>query len=153
MVARTAYHGFARVNTDPASPLAPLHSARTTRAIIGLFFTVYNELGPGFLESVYRNALSMALDQHGIKNVREAPLDVYFRGARVGAFRVDLLVDDCVLVEAKVVPRLDHSHAGQLLNYLRACHIEVGLLLNFGSRPAFKRLIYTNDRKGSIQGS
>lgn len=95
----------------------------------------------------------MALDQHGIKNVREAPLDVYFRGARVGAFRADLLVDDCVLVEAKVVPRLDHSHAGQLLNYLRACQIEVGLLLNFGSKPAFKRLIYTNDRKGSIQGS
>ena len=136
------------MSTNPtASSAVPLRSRETTNEIIGSFFSVYNELGRGFLESVYRNALSVALDQRGIRNRREAPLDVFFRGARVGFFRADLLVDDSVVVEVKVANALDRSHEAQILNYLRACPIEVGMLLNFGPQAKFRRLIYTNDQK------
>ena len=136
------------MDTDASrEPENGLHNRRITRAIIGQFFAVYNELGSGFLESVYRNALSVALDECGVRNVREAPLDVFFRGARVGQFRTDLLVDACVVVETKVARVIDRAHEGQLLNYLRASRIETGLILNFGPKASFRRLIYTNDRK------
>lgn len=136
------------MSTDPpALKLVAVRTTETTRAIIGSFFEVYNELGTGFLESVYRNALSVALDQMGIPNRREAPLDVFFRGARVGLFRADILVNDCVVVETKAAHALDRSHEAQLINYLRASSIEVGLLLNFGPEAKFRRLVYTNDRK------
>ena len=136
------------MSTNPtASSPVPLRSRQTTNEIIGSFFAVYNELGRGFLESVYRNALSVALDQRGVRNRREASLDVFFRGARVGFFRADLLVDDSVVVEVKVANTLDRSHEAQVLNYLRACSIEVGMLLNFGPQAKFRRLIYTNDQK------
>lgn len=134
------------MSTD-GNPSVPAPHRETTSEIIGLFFTVYNEPGAGFLESVYRNALSVALDQRGVRNRREVPLDVYFRGARVGWFRADLLVEDCVVVEIKVANALERSHDAQILNYLRACPIEVGLLLNFGPQAKFRRFIYTNDRK------
>jgi GxxExxY protein len=130
--------------------LDALRHRATTEEIIGLFFAVYNELGSGFLESVYRNALAVALDQRGIRNLREAPLEVFFRGARVGLFRADLLVNDCVVVEIKVAHALDRSHEAQLLNYLRASPIETGILLNFGRKATFRRLIYTNDRKAFV---
>jgi GxxExxY protein len=120
---------------------------KTTKEIIDSFFVVYNELGRGFVESVYQNALSVALDERGVPNLREAPLDVFFHGARVGAFRADLLVADCVIVEIKVTHAIDAAHEAQLLNYLRSCPIEVGMLLNFGPEAKFRRLIYTNDRK------
>jgi GxxExxY protein len=140
------------MGTDAApEPKDGLHNRRITQAIIGQFFAVYNELGSGFVESVYRNALSVALDQCGVRNVREAPLDVFFRGARVGQFRTDVLVDDCVVVETKVAPTIERAHEGQLLNYLRASRIETGLILNFGPKATFRRLIYTNDRKTSAR--
>jgi GxxExxY protein len=133
---------------DVTKKVDSLRHRRTTQEVLGVFFEVYNELGSGFLESVYRNALSVALDQRGVRNLREVPLDVFFRRARVGFFRADLLVNDCVVVEIKVALTLDRSHEAQLLNYLRASPIETGLLLNFGPKPTFRRLIYTNDRKG-----
>jgi len=127
------------------------HSA-LTEPIIGVFFDVYNELGSGFLESVYTEALALALHQAGLSVQREIPLAVCFRGRIVGRFRADLVVGGAVLVEAKACPRLHSRHEAQLLNYLRATVMEVGLLLNFGPRPQFKRLLYDNPRKSNHKG-
>ena len=136
---------------SPRSGSAILQRA-TTKEIIGSFFVVHRELGRGFLESVYRNALSVALDERGVTNLREAPLDVFFHGARVGSFKADLLVAVCAIVEVKVAQAIDPAHEAQLLNYLRCCPVEVGMLLNFGPEPIFRRLIYTNDRKALGRG-
>jgi GxxExxY protein len=122
------------------------HSA-VTQEVIGVFFAVYNELGPGFLESVYVGSLAIALTQAGLSVEREKPLTVRFRGEVVGKFRADLIVGEVVLVEAKACPKLNSLHEAQALNYLRATSLEVGLLVNFGSRPQFRRLIYDNPRK------
>jgi GxxExxY protein len=112
-----------------------------------VFFEVYNEVGPGFLESVYVESLAIALSQAGLSVEREKPLTVRFRGEIVGKFRADLIVGDVVLVEAKACPKLNPLHEAQTLNYLRATALEVGLLINFGSRPQFRRLLYDNPRK------
>ena len=118
-----------------------------TQKIIKVFYEVYNELGHGFLESVYEKSLQVALNSMGIKVRRQIEIPVSFRGQRVGDFTADMLVEDCVLLELKAARSLDTSHTAQLLNYLRATEIEVGLLLNFGLRPEFKRLIFDNPRK------
>ncbi len=118
-----------------------------TQQIIGVFYDVYNELGPGFLESVYEAAMAIALEQIGLRVQRQASVRVYFRGAVVGEFRADLLVQEVVLVELKAARATDSSHEAQLLNYLRATRIEVGLLLNFGPKPEIKRLAFDNARK------
>jgi GxxExxY protein len=112
-----------------------------------VFFEVYNELGAGFLESVYVESLAIALSQTGLSVEREKPLTVRFRGRVVGKFRADLIVDDVVLIEAKACPKLNSLHEAQTLNYLRATSLEVALLLNFGSRPQFRRLLFDNPRK------
>ena len=135
------------MSTDAGDSGAGTLRSKRTSEVIGAFFDVYNALGRGFLESVYRNALSVALDERGVPNLREAPLDVFFHGARVGVFKADLLVADCLVVEIKAAQTIDRAHEAQLLNYLRACAVEVGLLLNFGPEAKFRRLIYTNDRK------
>jgi GxxExxY protein len=126
---------------------AQLRHEALTRQILGTFFEVYNELGGGFLESVYKEAMSLALTQRGISFEREAPLSVSFRGVVVGSFRADLLVGNKVLVEFKALAALDRSHTAQVLNYLRATELEVALLLNFGPKPLFKRLAFDNSRK------
>jgi GxxExxY protein len=113
---------------------------RITEQLIGLFFDVYNELGRGFLESVYVGALAVALDQIGLRHRREAALEVVFRGVSVGFFRADLLVEEKVVVEVKAARAIDPVHEAQLLNYMRASRFEVGLLLNFGPQPKFRRL-------------
>ena len=118
-----------------------------TRKIIGVFYDVYNELGHGFLESVYQAAMLMALREAGLKVETQVPIAVYFRGNRVGDFRADLMVESAVLLELKAARALDPSHEAQLLNYLRATEIEVGLLLNFGVKQEFKRLAFDNERK------
>jgi GxxExxY protein len=115
-----------------------------TERIIGVFFDVYNELGNGFLESVYVEALSVAFVQAGLLIGREIPLVVAFRGKTVGSFRADLLVNGLVIVEVKACSRLQPVHEAQLLNYLRATDIEVGLVLNFGPRPPFRRFLLDN---------
>jgi len=121
----------------------------TTDKIIKGFYEVYNELGHGFLESVYERSLEIALNSSGPKVCRRIQIPVWFRGKPVGDFTADMLVSDCVLLELKAASSLDSSHQAQLLNYLRATEIEVGLLLNFGLRPEFKRLIFDNPRKSS----
>jgi GxxExxY protein len=118
-----------------------------TRKIIGVFFEVYNELGHGFLESVYQKSLGLALKSAGLNVCWPISIPVWFRGQQVGQFEGDMLVERTVLLELKAVRALDGSHQAQLLNYLRATDIEVGLLLNFGVRPEFKRLLFDNPRK------
>lgn len=110
-------------------------------------YRVYNTLGWGFLEVVYRRSVARVLRELGADVVEEAPQVVYFEGAPVGEYRADLLVDGEVIVELKAVERFAPAHRTQLINYLKASRIERGLLLNFGPHPEVKRLILTNDRK------
>ncbi|MDQ4079242.1 MAG: GxxExxY protein [Gemmatimonadota bacterium] len=130
------------MDADTTQPNALLHR-QTTERIIGVFYDVYNELGRGYLESVYVGALAVALQQKGIPYRRETPLDVIFRGVSVGFFRADLVVEERVVVEVKAARTIDPAHEAQLLNYLRASRIQVGLLLNFGHRPGFRRLAFS----------
>ncbi|WP_263383431.1 GxxExxY protein [Granulicella arctica] len=123
-----------------------LHSIVTDR-VLAVYFDVYNELGGGFLESVYQQALRIALVQAGLRVAAGVSVPVYFRGESVGIFRADLIVNACVLLELKAVATLDKEHEGQIVHYLRATDHEVGLLLNFGPRPQFKRFILENTKK------
>jgi GxxExxY protein len=121
-----------------------------TDKIISAFYTVYNTLGYGFLEKVYRNAMTIELRKQGLAVVPEAPIHVYYDGQVVGEYFADLLVADAVLVELKAARQLADDHEAQLLNYLKATPYEVGLLLNFGPKPDLKRKAYDNSRKGSM---
>jgi GxxExxY protein len=118
-----------------------------TEKIIRVFYEVYNELGHGFLESVYERSLEVALSSMDLRVFRQIDIPVWFRGHQVGNFSADMLVENCVLIELKAARALDPAHSAQLLNYLRATKVEVGLLLNFGTKPDFKRLIFDNPRK------
>jgi GxxExxY protein len=126
---------------------ADLKHGSITDQILRVFFDVYNELGHGFLESVYHRSLALALESIGLNIASKVAIPVWFRGNKVGRFEADILVEGCVLLELKAVRALDSSHRAQLLNYLRATDIEVGLLLNFGERPEFKRLVFENLKK------
>jgi GxxExxY protein len=123
-----------------------LHS-EITKEIIGIFYDVYNELGHGFIESVYENSLAIALRSKDFDVHQQIAIPVYFRGQRVGDFTADLLVEKCILLELKVARSIEQAHIAQLLNYLKATPIEVGLVLNFGPRPEFKRVAFGNERK------
>jgi GxxExxY protein len=122
-----------------------------TEKIIKAFYTVYNTLGYGFLEKVYRNAMAIELSKLGLKAIPEAPIRVYYEGHLVGEYFADLLVADVVIVELKAAKQWSEAHEAQLLNYLKATPYEVGLLLNFGPEPAFKRKAYDNSRKGTME--
>lgn len=124
-----------------------LKHAELTDKILKIFYQVYNELGFGFLESVYENATAIALIEAGMRVRQQVPIPVYFRGHQVGDFRCDLLVEDEIFLEIKAVKAIAPEHVAQVLNYLRATEIEVALILNFGERPDFKRLIFDNARK------
>jgi GxxExxY protein len=118
-----------------------------TKVVIGAFYAVYNDLGYGFLEKVYENALTHKLGTLGLSVRQQAPIKVYYEGKLVGEYYADLLVESCTIVELKTLDRIEPPHTAQLLNYLKATEIEVGLLLNFGPEPQIKRQILTNDRK------
>ena len=118
-----------------------------TEKIIGVFYEVYNELGFGFLESVYEKAMIIALRSKGLEVEQQFPIPVWFRGQQIGAFAADILVEGCIIVELKSVRSFDPSHEAQLLNYLRATEMEIGLLLNFGIKPEIKRRVFDNPRK------
>ena len=113
-----------------------------TERIIGTFYDVYNKLGYGFLESVYENAMVIALNNAGLECVKQAPIEVHFEGQIVGDFRADILVEDKVIVELKAVNAISDVHIAQTLNYLKATEIEVALILNFGPKAEFKRLFF-----------
>jgi GxxExxY protein len=123
-----------------------LHADVTDR-VLKVFYEVYNELGGGFLESVYHKAFAIALQQAGLVVSTQVPVPVHFRGLAVGDFIADITVNKCVLLELKAVSALDKAHEGQILNYLRATEFEVGLLLNFGPKPQLKRLVLANENK------
>ena len=114
-----------------------------TDAIICCFYNVYNRLGFGFLEKVYENALLIELKKLGISAMHQQPISVFYEGLLVGEYFADILVERKVIVEVKAVKNLVSEHEAQLLNYLRATNLEVGLLLNFGPEPQVKRKVNT----------
>jgi GxxExxY protein len=118
-----------------------------TKKVIGIFYEVYNELGFGFLESVYEQAMLLALRDAGLSAEGQVLIQVRFRGRVVGEFRSDIVVESVLLLELKAARAMDSSHEAQTLNYLRATDIEVGLLMNFGPKPEFKRFLFDNSRK------
>ena len=118
-----------------------------TGQIIKAFYNVYNELGYGFLEKVYENALALELESMGLRVGRQRPIRVHYLGREVGDYYADLIVEGLVIIELKCAEAMCEAHEAQLLNYLKATDVEVGLLLNFGPKPAFRRKIFTNDKK------
>ena len=119
----------------------------TTDKILKAFYAVYNILGYGFLEKVYQNALFIELCKLGLNVIKQHPIKVYYEGQQVGEYYADLFVDDLVIIEVKAAVCIVEEHEFQLLNYLRATDKEVGLLLNFGKKPEFKRKIFQNINK------
>jgi GxxExxY protein len=122
------------------------HSELTDK-IIGIFYDVYNELGFGFLESVYESAMALAFTEQGLSFERQVPIPVYFHNQKIGAYDADVLVGGLVLLELKACKGIEPAHEAQLLHYLRSTTIEVGLLLNFGPRPQVRRMAFENERK------
>ncbi len=122
-----------------------------TNSILKAFFSVYNQLGYGFIERIYQNSMFIELQGSNLVVVQQAPIEVYYRGVQVGRFAADLLVADSVIVELKAVKALAEEHEAQLLNYLKATRYEVGLLLNFGPKAEFRRKAFDNARKGTLE--
>jgi len=123
--------------------------ADLTEQIIGVFYNVFNTLGHGFVESIYEEAMVIDLRSIGLQVDRQVPITVVFRGHTIGTFKADIIVESRVVVELKAARAIDPAHEAQLINHLCATNIEVGLLLNFGSRPTFKRFVFANERKAS----
>jgi GxxExxY protein len=124
-----------------------LKHSELTEKLIGIFFSIHNELGHGFLECIYEQAFSVLLAESGIFFERQIAVPVWFHRRQIGEFRVDLLVDRRVIVELKTGRDIDASWEKQLLNYLRATDIEVGLLFNFGPNAQFRRYVFENQKK------
>ena len=118
-----------------------------TDKIIQAFYCVYNELGFGFLENVYQNALYFELLNNGFKVEPQKAIDVYYQTQLVGKYKADLVVNDLIILELKAVDYLVEEHELQLINYLKATNKEVGLLLNFGMKPEIRRKAFNNERK------
>lgn len=116
-----------------------------TDIILRSFYEVYNELGAGFLESVYENAMDIVLTGYGLKAEKQKNISVFFRGNVIGGFKADLIVNEKVIVELKAARTIDPAHEAQILNYLKATNIEVGLLLNFAGKPEFRRFAVDNE--------
>lgn len=118
-----------------------------TEKVIRCFYKVYNTLGFGFLEKVYHNALVLELQEQGIECKSQFPIKVMYGNRVVGEYFADILVEEVLILELKVAEVLCEEHEFQLINYLKATNIEIGLLLNFGKKPEVRRKIFTNDRK------
>ncbi len=116
-----------------------------TRLIIKAFYNVYNKLGYGFLEKVYENALMIELRKLELNTVAQVPIKVYYDNEKVGDYLADIIVNNIIILEIKAMEALCEAHEAQLLNYLRATNIEIGLLLNFGKKPEFRRKVWTNE--------
>ena len=136
-----------------ADGASSLKHAELTDTILNAFYKVYNTLGAGFLEKVYENALSVELRRRGLTVIQQAPIEVYYEGVVVGEYVADVVVEQKVIVEVKAAEALAPQHEAQLLNYLRGTSIDVGLLLNFGPKPEFKRKVYDVARKESVRNS
>lgn len=123
-----------------------LHKEITDK-VLKSFYKVYNELGFGFLEKVYENALAIELQRAGLSFYKQRPVEVFYDQINVGTYYADIVVNDVVIIELKAAECLVEAHELQLVNYLKATQLEVGLLLNFGKTPSFKRKIFSNDKK------
>ena len=104
-------------------------------------------MGFGFLEKVYENALYLEMKSHGLSCSKQVPITVFYHGIQVGVYYADIIVDNTIIIELKAAESLVEEHELQLINYLKATQIEIGLLLNFGTPPQIKRKIFTNDKK------
>ncbi len=131
----------------PHKSALPYKHAEITDEIIAAFYKVYNTLGYGFLEKVYENALVIELCRQGLEARAQAAISVFYEGEVVGEYFADLVIANAVIVELKAAKNLADEHEAQLLNYLKATPHEVGLLLNFGPQPQFKRKAFENTRK------
>lgn len=127
-----------------------IHSGITGQ-IINAFFQVYNELGFGFLEKVYENALRIELEERGFSVRAQCPIPVFYRGVSVGEYFSDLIVDKRIILEIKSAAAITDAHTSQLVNYLKATGIEVGLVLNFGPKPAVARRVFSKKPPGIRQ--
>lgn len=124
-----------------------------TGQIIKAFYKVYNVLGYGFLEKVYENAFLIELRKIGLQCSQQYPIDVFYETEKVGYYYADIIVEDKIILELNAAEALSSEHEAQLTNYLRATHIEVGLLINFGKEPQFKRKVFSNDHKPNLKKS
>src|SRR4030095_5967496 len=115
-----------------------------TGKVIKSYYNVFNTLGYGFLEKVYENAMCIELKKNGIEFRKQYPIDVYYENNHVGHYVADLYIEEKLIVEIKAMEALREEHEYQLINYLRATDIEVGLLLNFGKKSEFRRKIFQN---------
>ena len=115
----------------------------TTDKIIKAFYYVYNRLGYGFLEKIYENSMVITLQKYGCNVTQQLPIKVYFEGDIVGDYYADLVVDNCVIVELKANESITEAYESQLTNYIKTTNIEVGMLLNFGIKPEFRRKVFT----------
>jgi GxxExxY protein len=122
-----------------------------TEPVLKAFYKVYNTLGYGFLEKVYENALAYELRRLHLDVQQQQPVAVYYDCQLVGDYFADIVVNGRVLLELKSAEAIHVRHMAQIMNYLKATEIEVGLLLNFGPEPSFKRRILTNDRKRNLK--
>ncbi len=113
-----------------------------TRKIIKCFYKVYDELGNGFLESVYEKSLIIELKNVGLKAVDQQRLDVFYKNHTVGDFKADVIVEGKIIIEIKAITKLTSQHEAQLINYLKATGKKIGLLVNFGEELEFKRRIF-----------
>lgn len=118
-----------------------------TDSIIAAFYEVYNALGYGFLERVYQNALFQELTRRGFRCEAQYRIDVFYKGNKVGEYYADILVNERIILELKAAESICPEHETQLVNYLKATRMEVGLLLNFGKKPQFVRKVFNNTRK------
>ena len=121
-----------------------------TNRIICAFYNVYNILGSGFLEKVYENALAIELKKIGLSVTQQESIKVYYDGVQVGDYYADIVVNGLVILELKAAESLRSEHFAQLTNYLKATDKKVGLLLNFGKKPEFKRIVLGNESKTSF---
>jgi GxxExxY protein len=145
---RRSFHADHADHAEDAEMVSgKLLHAEITDPIIGGYHAVYRVFGFGFLEGVYANALGVELGRRGLQVRREVPIEICYLGVSVGTYRVDLLVNGKIVVEVKAQSQLTLADERQLLNYLKATNLEVGLLFNFGPVPKFQRVVYSNDRK------
>lgn len=121
-----------------------------TQEIIGTFYDVYNALGYGFLEKVYENALVIELRVRGFQVEQQKPISIQYRNQIIGEYYADILINDLIIIELKATKALAKEHEAQLLNYLKATRYEVGLLMNFGPQPKYKRKVFSNHNKPNL---
>lgn len=122
-----------------------------TDSILKVYFDVYNELGYGFLEKVYQNSMYLELKSRGFYVEAQKQIKVNYKGVEVGEYYADLIINEKVILELKAAECIVEDFEYQLINYLKATNMEVGLLLNFGKKPEFRRKVFENNRKSFIK--